>query len=399
MKKLSAIVLCTIALSLFAFQLFAQNNTTDFEQGTVILNDSTELDVLIKVDKWNLSPQEVTIKRTADDQPEILTLEQVKAFTIPAFIKFRRDTIQYDVSGMKHRTMLERREPFYEQRVVFLRVLIEGEVSLFSYRSPIKEQFYFQKSGEELTHLVYKRFLASPNRIAVNNRYQQQLYTEVRCGDVEISDMTKIEYEIDDLTRYFIHHNSCIGSEAVSFQRVDSQGEIKINLSAGLGFSNVIYSRPGANVINNRDVSFGTIPHIVVDGGIEWILPFDSKGWSIFGSLAYYSLSAEKEYSYGSTSTEKVTYETSVLNIMFELRRYFNSDKHNSFFGGLAMGTSTSTYEISGIEMENTDRFAKQISMGYLWNNHVFAKVTYNLPYTIDRIDLNTLTFSLGFSF
>jgi hypothetical protein len=399
MRIITIIVGLTLILCLTALSTFAQTNDsqlTGFEMGTVVLDNNTQLDVLIKVEKWNLSPTEVVIRQSEDASSEILKLEDVKSFYIPRFVKFLRDTIQYDISGMKKRTMLGKRDPFYEQRVVFLRVLVEGEASLYSYRTPIKEQFYFDKPDAELTHLVSKRYLASPNRIAINNRYQQQLYTELRCGDVEMSDMVRINYEIDDLTKYFLSYNKCKGSEAVSFHRVDSQGEINVYFSGGLGISNLTYSRRGASIINSREVKFGNIAHLLINAGIEWELPFNSKGWSLLGDLGYYTFSSEKEYSYGPTSTSRVTFETSILNIMAELRKYFGTKTDYSFFGGLAMGTSINNYKISGISYENTDRFTKQISLGFLWDDMVFGKVTYTLPYSIERIDLRTLGFSLG---
>ncbi len=89
-------------------------------------------------------------------------------FEVGAF-KFKRFTVPYDKSYVEKSFPDEDREPVYEEKIVFLRLLVEGHVDLYKLES--QNRFYFVKGNDSIQHLIYKEYLVD-NKVRSNDSYK-----------------------------------------------------------------------------------------------------------------------------------------------------------------------------------------------------------------------------------
>jgi len=124
---------------------------------------------------------------------------------------FVRQTIQVDKSSTNYYTISTQRNPEFETETVFLSKIVEGKANLYLYRVEGHSLFYFNKTGQPIQPLVYKIY-ESPvsHKKKENNRFQQQLATNLRCNNPKIKNLESIDYNATDLERVFIRYNCCI---------------------------------------------------------------------------------------------------------------------------------------------------------------------------------------------
>src|SRR5690606_6777603 len=121
-----------------------------------------------------------------------------------------------DRSSDKISQMCDQRLPDLQMEDLFLKVLVEGKGSLYSYTDGSLRRYFFKTENSGIKQLVYKRYKTPQGEIAHNRNYRQQLLNELSCGESS-SKLPGLDYKRSDLVRYFMNYNTCENFEPINF--------------------------------------------------------------------------------------------------------------------------------------------------------------------------------------
>jgi hypothetical protein len=182
-----------------------------YESGYFITNDDQRTECLILALEWSNNPTEFSFKRDETGKPETKKIGQVKEFSLTGSSRFVRAVVDIDQSSDNLDELTSNRNPVWKKDSVFLRVLVGGKATLYSYTKGNMLRYFYNTEQKEITQLIYKRFLTG-NGIAVeNNSFQQQLFNDVKCPNATLKDVTKLMYKDNSLIKHFIEYLACYG--------------------------------------------------------------------------------------------------------------------------------------------------------------------------------------------
>jgi len=121
----------------------SQNN---FEEGYYITNSGDRIECLIKNSDPKLNPNSFKYKITAEEETKKALLSEVKEFGIGTSTKYIREIINYDNSYFEYNNIISNKEPTFVCKKVFLKILVEGQLSLYKYQEGREKRFYMEKS-------------------------------------------------------------------------------------------------------------------------------------------------------------------------------------------------------------------------------------------------------------
>ena len=151
-------LLKTIFIFLFTISIHAQIR---FEQGYIIDNNNQRQDVLIKNIDWLNNPKSIEYKNDETSKIEIATINQIKEFGVDNQSKYVRVDVKIDRSSEDLAKISSIQEPEFKEETLFLKVLIEGEASLYDYVDYNLKRFFYKKNNGEIEQLIYKKSIAS----------------------------------------------------------------------------------------------------------------------------------------------------------------------------------------------------------------------------------------------
>ncbi len=145
-----------ILTSLFFSFSYAQ---VKFEKGYYIDNAGNRVECFIKnVDKEN-NPTDFMYKMSEEAGAEKLTIDDVSEFGSDNQYKYIRAIVDVDKSSPDIKSLFSVKDPEFVIDTIFLKVLVEGKASLFSYYNyPLKRYFYTFKDNS-IEQLIYKKYL------------------------------------------------------------------------------------------------------------------------------------------------------------------------------------------------------------------------------------------------
>ncbi len=104
-----------------------------------------------------------------------------------------------DVSPMGTADLSKHPDPEWEQQQLFLKVLVECKATLYYFEGNALTRFFYSVSGSPIQQLIFKEYYASNEEIAVNNKYQAQLWTDVNCSTISTGYIEQLKYRKSDL--------------------------------------------------------------------------------------------------------------------------------------------------------------------------------------------------------
>ena len=93
------------------------------------------------------------------DSSKEKNIEEIKEFEITGVSKYIKNTTNIDTSSSKINSLSEQRNPVFESKTVFLKVIISGKASLYKYSAPDLRRYFYSLNQGEITPLVYKKYL------------------------------------------------------------------------------------------------------------------------------------------------------------------------------------------------------------------------------------------------
>lgn len=260
-----------------------------YEEGYIIDNSGNRTQVWILNKGWRDNPAEITYKRSADGEVQTAGVNEIKEFGIGDYAHYRRYLTAIDQSRNQVDKLSTTAEPEYRNSTVFLKTLVEGKVSLYSYREGINVRFFYTNEDGKPEPLVYKKYREGLN-VAVNNNYRQQLYSNLNCRSLSGDFYRKMEYTEDDLVEYFEAYNACMNNDYRVIADQRQRGEFNFYVKGGMQFSSISVER-GMSA-KGAELSFK--PGVLFGAEAEYVLAFNRNKWAIFIEPTYQAYALER---------------------------------------------------------------------------------------------------------
>ena len=315
-----------------------------YEKGYFIDNSNQKVECLIKNNEWVNNPTMFNYKLSEDDTPKEATVQTVKEFGIYNFSKYIRAKTNIDKSSDLIDYLSSDKKPDFHQELLFLKVLIEGEATLYLHNDS-SPRFFYKVNDSEIKQLVYKKYLAN-GYIHKNNHFKQQLFNLLKCRKLKLSDFEHLEYNKKDLMRLFIKYNKCKNSNFINYNTKQKKSKFLLTFSPGLNFSS--FSPATLSTFYEKQNFWNPVKSQFRLQG-EYIFPYyNNYKWSLIIEptlLSYkYSFSKPIEqeiennsgiivmfpYNIKEIYVSKINY--SAFQLSLGIRRYFYNNNNSKFF-------------------------------------------------------------------
>lgn len=396
-------------LILIAIQYYSQ---IVFEKGYFINESNQEIACLIKNKDWKNNPTQFEYKITQDSNIQKADIGNVKEFGINGISKYIRATVQIDLSGNKINKMSIEKNPVFQEKELFLRILIEGKASLLFYEKGNLKRYFYNLNDSEIQQLVYKPYLID-NKIGKNNHFRQQLFLNLKCQVITRNDVEHLVYYKKDLERFFIKYNECSSADYINYDSKQKKDLFNLSIRPGLNYSNLTIRNLnsylwGTKLSNKHNLRIGL--------EAEMILPFNKNKWAIIIEPTYQYFNSEKHKTISNSTTtailvSKVDYKS--IELPMGLRHYLYLKNDSKIFANISYiydfnknssakfskdnGSVISTLEIGsnvnlalGIGFKYKERYA--LEFRYLTNRELLG------DYLVWNSNYSTFSIIFGYS-
>ncbi len=406
----------TAILLLFFISLNAQ---IKFEKGYFISNTNERVECFIKNLDWRDNPSSIKYKLKIDDT--LITegdCKNIVEFGIYNESKYKRYDVTIEKSSTVLSSLTDNKNPVWQKATLFLKVLIEGEASLYVYTEGNSQKYFYETKNSPIEQLVRIEYIVSESNsydgnnfehsVKTNNQFRQQLYNNVRCDSMSNSDFEYLTYDKTSLLHHFTKYNNCSGKGVSSYVAKNETSALLIKLMVNGSAASLTIDAPVAysnrhDKINKMIFGYGL--------EIEYLLPFDKNKWSLLTSPSYtlfdYNNTRIVNNGFGDehlTTTVQYSYFELPLGLryymhlndntklfvngsfvtVFDSKKLLNSDNH----GPLAIKSSTNFAVGCGINfhkklsIELNSNFSRALLNNTFWSTNYTTlglKVAYQL--------------------
>jgi len=304
-----------------------------FENGYFINESNKKIDCLIKNIDWKNNPTEFEYKLSQNDTVKKETIQTVKEFGINNVSKYIRAKINIDRSSDQIKNMSSDRNLNFQEELLFLKVLIEGEASLFIYTDGNLTRFFYKLKDSEINQLVYKRYLVNI-KIKENSYFKQQLFLQLKCEKIGLNDIERLKYSKRDLEKIFITYNECHSLNYINYEPMQKKDLFNLTIRPGINYSSLVIQ----NTLTGSRGDFGSKFGIRFGIETEFILPFNKNRWGIIIEPTYQYYKSEQSEENSSVSggilVSKVDYKS--IELPVGVRHYFYLNDKSKLFTNIS---------------------------------------------------------------
>lgn len=295
-----------------------------YENGYFISNTGKKTNCLIKNLDWLENPTEFVYKLSSDDKSQIKTIKSVKEFGIDSITKYIRSTLNLDISSDDNDNLSDERKPKFTKKTMFLKVLVEGEASLYQYIEGDLKRFFYSLENSNTEQLIYKRYKISDFKVAKNNRYKEQIRQNLVCSNITLNKIKNLVYQKHDLINLIIAYNNCKNQEFINYEQKRERDKFNLSVRPGISSSSLSIDLPNSST---RDADFDRELSFRLGVELEYILPFNKNKWSVLVEPTYQYFKSETR-----VQTENVKADYESIEMPFGLRHYFFLTKNSKIF-------------------------------------------------------------------
>lgn len=388
-----------LALIFFNLNCYSQ---IIFEKGYFITETNERNDCLIKNIDWKNNPTAFAYKFT--DSSEILNadIQSVIEFGIYNISKYIKANVLIDRSGEDLTNLSSVRNPVLVEDTVFLKVLVEGQASLYHYEEKNFTNFFYSLNDSGITPLVYKIYSPDGRKILYNYHFRQQLMSDLNCSEISIHDIENLNYYENELERLFVRYNNCRQADYIFYKAKHNRDLFNLNVRPGLNISHLSMNN---EVSDAEDADFGR--SLTLRAGLEFeiIFPFNKNKWALITepTFQYYNAVEEAE----GVNDQEVEADYKSIELPLGVRHYFYLDDNSRIFVDAAYildfcFNSAIKYEL-GWEYEISTVGSLAAGAGYKYKKfslearYLFSR---NLltGYSLWSSDYKTVSFIFGYS-
>ncbi|HLV38438.1 tRNA modification GTPase [Xanthomarina sp.] len=381
-----------------------------FEKGYYINNANQKTECLIKNVDWKNNPTEFEYRLSESSEANKATISSVQEFGVYNISKYIRRTVNIDRSSENINNLSNDRNPIFKKEELFLKVLIEGKSNLYEYNDLNLKRFFYSSQNAKVEQLIFKSYKTPDNSIGKNNRYKQQLWTDLKCPDFKMSKIESVAYNKNDLVKYFTDYSECFNKDLTYFESKQKGHSFNLNIRPRLNSSSLSISNNNFKTINfDNELAFG------IGLEAEFILPFNKNKWAIAIEPTYQNYKSEKITDITNMVGGKIiaNIDYSSIEIPVSLRHYFFINKNSKIFLNASFVldfSSNSSVELTRFDgtlyksLEIKTRNNVALGIGYKQNDKYSLEVRYQTNREILGDDpswiskYNTLSFILGYT-
>jgi len=373
---------------LFLLPLFGLAQT-NFKEGYIIDNQNNRKECLLKDEDWLNNPETIFIKTSETAAIETKGLNDILEFGINSTFKYVVAKTKLDESPKNTNELDKNYNPNFVNKTLFLKVLVEGEATLYQYVNANGYHYYLKKGSNPIEPLVHKKYYRSANYIAENNSFQNQLLEAFKDKIINSDAAFKLNYDKKDLIKYVNAYNANFTNQKTeNFSK--SQHIFNTKVKAGLGISD--FEITGNFVGNNAYTEpYGkkTYPNFAVE--LEYILPFNNNKWAAFLEANFQSYKSELEVikvanSQGGVFVDRklnLVADYKMLNLPLGIRHYFYLNNSSKIFVGGELISSFVFKKVVFIDTNrplDSDAFKLRLgaNLGYVFNDKFGLEIKYN---------------------
>ncbi|MFK5878829.1 MAG: tRNA modification GTPase [Flavobacteriaceae bacterium] len=334
-KKLQLILLLT---AFTATNFYSQIN---FEKGYYIHNSGQKTDCLIKNNDWKNNPIGFEYKISENDETKTFSIKSIKEFGIYDNVKYIRKAVMIDRSSETIKTMSLDKNPIFKEEELYLKVLIEGKANLYFYEDGRLRRYFYNIENSNIEQLIFKSYLENSNNehldkdsyesIRKNNRFRQQIWTDLKCSTIKLNSVEKLEYKKNSLIHIFSQYNKCSNSDFINYGGKQNVKLFNLTLRPRLRSSSLALQN---DTSLSSDIEFGNTLGFGFGVEAEFILPFNKNKWAISIEPTYQNFKANKTTDVSNVSGGKLIGEVKYnsIEVPVSIRHYFFLNKNSKIF-------------------------------------------------------------------
>jgi hypothetical protein len=307
-------------LSLFTLSSFAQ---ISFEKGFLVDNENRKTECLIKNIDWENNPKEFDYKLVENGDVLKGDLASVKSFSVYGYSKYIRADVKIDRSPDELEELSRQRNPVWSQEQLFLKVLIEGKATLYSYSERNFIRFFYSIQDTNIQQLIYKEYLADDYHTATNNDFRQQLSMYVKCDGMPEGSFESLAYQRKELEKYFLQFNECTGDTSIVYLKPNDREKFYLRVTPGINYSSLTISQYEPI---EKEWDYGSSFTFRIGLDAEFIMPFNKNKWGLTVEPTFQMVNFSDPVS----EVEPLKYNT--LDISAGIRYYFYLKEENRLF-------------------------------------------------------------------
>jgi hypothetical protein len=270
------------ALLAMTFVITQAKSQTVFEAGYIIYNNGTRAECKILNKNWLKNPEAISYKLTDDGQETKATVSDIKEFGV-GDLKYVAADVMIDQSSKEADKMTSGPDPVWVKERAFLKVITEGDASLYQFSKKALERFLLStKNNDSIRQLIYKPYRITSTSIAQNKTYQAQLLAEVSCPG--LPEVKEVDYTMSSLKKYFVKFNECRGLK-VETPKIKKASEFHLTVTPGIDFA----SFKTVQSVSGHATEFAKEKSIRIGVEAEFVLPFNSRKWALVVEPTYQS--------------------------------------------------------------------------------------------------------------
>lgn len=394
MRKILSFCICCLAYTWASAQI-------EFVPGYVLKADGTRTDCQIEDKEWRNSPDQFSFKIGDELFTQSASSDSIVGFGVTGGSHYLRYAGKIDQSSDVVTSLSETIEPELQRVAVYLKVLLQGELSLLCYDRQGSVRYLYQPAGEVPVPLEWKMYNRD-RQICYNNRFRKQLSTVLDCDAIAPNDLYHIEYDEKALKTIFSRYNVCVGAEVQTFKKVREKSPFYIYVVASGNYHSFKVQSLSDPALNAGP---GHTTGISAGFNLEKVLPFNKNKWAFFIEPVFETIKLDFENGYRSKINQyDVDYKG--IDLKVGLRHYFYLQNKNALFANVSCDYNVairSNMMINDEEFDlgNIPRFS--FGFGYHCNKQVSAELRYstarNLTSKYRNLNTHLQTFSFVLSY
>ncbi|RZJ48536.1 MAG: tRNA modification GTPase, partial [Flavobacterium sp.] len=132
------------------------NAQISFEKGYFISNNGKRTECYIRNLDWKGNPKEFKYKLQLNDpEVKIENIATTEEFGIDTENKYKRFKIKIDRSDDDIKKITTNRDPDWREETIFLKILVEGDATLYSYSENNTNRFFYSTKTIPTEQLIY----------------------------------------------------------------------------------------------------------------------------------------------------------------------------------------------------------------------------------------------------
>lgn len=320
--------LLSLLLFIIGFNSYAQ---ITFEEGYYIDNSGQKITCLIKNVDWKNTPTQIEYKLQENDEAQLKSIETLDEFGINGISKYIKAKVEIDRSSKNINRLSQNRNPIFSEENLFLKVLVEGQANLYEYNDGNLLRYFYSLKDSEIKQLIYKKYKTVDGDVSENNRYRQQLWSDLSCDGFDQQKLEYINYSKRDLVKQFTKFNDCVESDYINFNAKDKRDFFHLTIKPRFNISSLTFG----NSLSDIDlIEFDDETGFGIGIDLEFVLPFNKNKWAITLEPAYQSFKSES-----SSPTDNIVggervaiVDYSSIEIPIGLRHYFYINKKSAIY-------------------------------------------------------------------